>query len=335
MWALTDDLEYAATRRAEEHLVADAAAWALAGRANGAAIPHDTAGHPLPIVELADRLRSIPLFDFVSVDEVFRIAATGVQVRYQTGHTVYQEGAVAEHVQFLTDGVVRLTGSGPTSDVSSPAALAFEDMLEGRPVRHTMTATAPAVSLSLSGAALLTMMSDNIVLARGFFRMLVGSDPNRPLKAVVHLPPDGKLVTAWRPPLEPVEKAGLLRQTPILGRASVDQLLDLVTVAREIPLAAGTVLFKDTDPPSVFHVLEGEVVLERAGAESVTVGPGGMIGMADTLAGLPLRCTARVTKSGHALRIDQDPLFEVLADHGELLQGLFSGVLRASLGKSQ
>jgi hypothetical protein len=72
------------------------------------------------------------------------------------------------------------------------------------------------------------------------------------------------------------------------------------------------------------------VVLERDGAESVLVTAGGMIGMTETLAGLPLNCRARVVRSGHALRLDQEPLFDVLADHVDLLQGLFSGVLRAS-----
>ena len=36
-------------------------------------------------VELASRLRSVPLFAFASVDELFRIALLGRQVRYEPG----------------------------------------------------------------------------------------------------------------------------------------------------------------------------------------------------------------------------------------------------------
>jgi AAA family ATP:ADP antiporter len=327
LWALEDDLKFVLAQADVDHAVADAATWALAAHKAGGAAERATG--PLPIVELADRLRAIPLFDFVSVDEIFRIASTGVQVRFEAGHTVYEEGALAENVLFLTKGRVRLTGNGPGTDLVAPAALAFEDLLEGRPVQHTITALDPAVSLSLSSASLLTMMSDNIALARGFFRVLVQAGGTRPLCEVVQIPPAGSVMTSWRPPLEPVEKAGLLRQTPYLGRASVEQLLDLVAIAREVTIAAGATVFGETDAPAVYYVLDGEVVLERAESDSITVGPGAMIGMIDTLAGRPLQCTARMTRAGHALRMDQDLLFGVLADHVDLLQGLFSEVMQA------
>ena len=325
LWALEDDLTFVLAQADVDHAVSDAATWALAARRAGGA----AATGPLPIVELADRLRAIPLFDFVSVDEIFRIASTGVQVRFEAGHTVYEEGAIAENVLFLTKGRVRLTGNGADRELLAPAALAFEDLLEGRPVQHTITAIDSAVSLSLSSASLLTMMSDNIALARGFFRVLVQAGGTRPLCEVVQIPPAGTVVTSWRPPLEPVEKAGLLRQTPYLGRASVEQLLDLVAIAREVTIAAGATVFGETDAPAVYYVLDGEVVLERAGSDSITVGPGAMIGMIDTLAGRPLQCTARMARAGHALRMDQDLLFGVLADHVDLLQGLFSEVMQA------
>jgi hypothetical protein len=53
------------------------------------------------------------------------------------------------------------------------------------------------------------------------------------------------------------------------------------------------------------------------------------IGLSETLAGVPLGRRATVTRAGQALRIDRDELFDVLTDHVDLLQGLFSGVLSA------
>ena len=37
-----------------------------------------------------------------------------------------------------------------------------------------------------------------------------------------------------------------------------------------------------------------------------------------------------MTRDGQALRLDHDELFDVLADHIDLLQGLFSGLLQAN-----
>ena len=88
---------------------------------------------PLPAVELAERLRRIPLFDYVSVDELFRVAGTGRQVRHEPGRLIYQEGVQPETLQFLIDGEVAIEGDEGTPPVrrSAPAALAFEEMLEG------------------------------------------------------------------------------------------------------------------------------------------------------------------------------------------------------------
>jgi hypothetical protein len=55
--------------------------------------------------------------------------------------------------------------------------------------------------------------------------------------------------------------------------------------------------------------------------------PGATIGVADTLAGTASGWRATVTRDGQVLRLDRDELFSVLADHVDLMQGLFSGVL--------
>ncbi len=77
LWSLCEDLEHAlAHRSASDWYVFEAASWALAGHR----LPdkrRDLWIEPLPAVELADRLRTMPLFDFVSVDELFRIAGAG------------------------------------------------------------------------------------------------------------------------------------------------------------------------------------------------------------------------------------------------------------------
>jgi CRP-like cAMP-binding protein len=128
-------------------------------------------------------------------------------------------------------------------------------------------------------------------------------------------------------PLQPVDKALLLRQHPLLARATATQLLALVSAAREVPLLAGSVLFADDEPAALYQVLTGSVRLESNGADPIAVAGGFALGVAETLAGSPFGWRATVTQDGRALRVDREELFVVLTDHLDLMQGLFSGVL--------
>jgi AAA family ATP:ADP antiporter len=331
LWSLSDDLEYVlAHPSVADGYVFEAASWALAAH-RLADKRRDLWTEPLPAVELADRLRTIPLFDFVSVDELFRIAGMGRQVRHPGGRELYHEGAQADDVQFLLEGSVCLSGGdGTPCDLNAPAVLAFEKMLEGRPLRHTIRSLDRAICLTLGSDEFLTMLSDNIMLAQGLFRMLLDTPKARQWRTVYTPPPGAEPVTPRSWPLQPLDKVLLLRQNPLLGRATVTQLLDLATIPREVPLTAGGVLFTETDQPAVYHVLKGEVQLEAAAADPIVAGPGSTIGVSETLAGVPLGRRATVTREGQAVRLDHDDLFDVLADHIDLLQGLFSGLLQAN-----
>jgi HEAT repeat protein/CRP-like cAMP-binding protein len=330
LWSLIDDLEFAvAQRTAADKYVLEAASWALAAyRLEGER--RDFWMEPLPAVELAHRACRIELFDFVSVDELFRIAGTGRQVRHEGGRALYTEGAQADDVQFLLEGSVRVSGGeGAGHVLAAPAALAFEEMLEGSPLRHTICAVDRAICLTLTRDQFLTMLSDNIVLAQGLFRMLLDTPKARQWRTV-YSPPGAGPATPQSLPLLPLEKVLLLRQNPLLARATVGQLLDLAAITREVPLTAGIVLFTETDQPAVYLVLRGDVRLEADAAAPLTAGPGSTIGVAETLAGVSLGRRATVTGAGQALRLDHDELFDVLADHIDLLQGLFSGLLQAN-----
>jgi AAA family ATP:ADP antiporter len=337
VWKLADDVEHAlAHRDVRDWYVFEAASWALAARRMPPSERRQRWLEPLPAVELAGRLRQIPLFDYVSVDELFRVAGSGRQVRHEPGRVIYQEGVQPETLQFLIDGEVTIEADGtPGAERghverrAAPVALAFEEMLEGTAMRSTVRAADIAIALSLTREEFLTILSDNIELAHGLFKLLFDARSGTTFRAMRgRIPAD--IARLAEQGLQPIERVLLLQTSPLLQHATGEQLLRLASIARQVDLAEGAVLFGETEDAAIYTLLTGEVRVEAPGEAPVTLDAGDTIGLYEALTAVPAGARVTVTKAGAALRVDRRELFDLLADNIDLLQGLFSGVLRAT-----
>lgn len=318
VWSLHDDLEYVATRRsADDGFLVEAVLWARAVERGGST-------ESLPVVELVDRLRAVPLFASLSVDELFRIAETGQEVRHSAGRELYQAGRPAEDVFCLLEGQLELVdASGVTRALAAPAVVNLEETLEGSPLRHGVRATEPTIGFRVSGNAFLAMASDNPLMTQDLFALLLTSDrPRAPFApAAAHAWPDA------RQPAGPMDAVRLLRHDRVLARVPGGHLLTLAGSGTEVTLSPGAALFDADSPPAVYLVLRGEVRLESDGAESLSAATGTTIGVTDTLAGTSSGWRATVTSEGRALRLTRDDLFGAISDDVSLMQGLFSRAL--------
>jgi ATP/ADP translocase/HEAT repeat protein/CRP-like cAMP-binding protein len=331
IWKLADDIEHAlAHRDVHDWYVFEAASWALAARQMAAEERRARWLEPLPSVELADRLRSIPLFDYVSVDELFRVAGTGRQVRHEPGRAFYQAGSPPDSLHFLIDGEVdEDNGEGQPSRRRAPTVLAFEEILEGTPARSTVRAVEVAISLSLTREEFLTLLSDNIELANGLFKLLLDTRFGSTWRRVVRGCISNEIAALAADGLRPIERVLLLQTSPLLARATGEQLLRLADISREVPLVEGAVLCGENDVAAIYGVLSGELVIDARGEPPTIARAGDSIGIYETLAAIPAGATVRVSKAGTALRIDGRELFDLLADDIDLVQGLFSALLHA------
>ena len=318
LWALADDVEYVLAHSAPDSRPAvDAASWALRLRRNGRPAATDS----LPIVELAHRVRTIPLFEFVSVDELLRIAAAGEEARHAPGRELFHPAAAPEHVEFLIEGAVRIVHpSGAGGEIKAPAVLGLEDVLQGAPPAVTIRAAESLVCFRISAGELLTMVSGNVLLAERLFHMLLA---RASWQDVTHPMPADPTTSLLRP----VDRALMLRDHPLLARATPAQLLALIDGAAEVPVTEGTVLVEPDDPPpAVFQLLEGELRLETDLGVTV-LAPGQTFGLVEALSGGAAAARAVVTQSGRVLRIERDDLFALLTDNVDLMQGVFSEII--------
>jgi HEAT repeat protein/CRP-like cAMP-binding protein len=339
LWSLADDLEQVlAQRDPRDWAVFEAASWALAARRVTPERRRALWLEPLPAVELADRLRRIQLFNFASVNELFRIAGLGRQVRHEAGRVLYEKGRAPESLQFLLDGQVTVEDGERLRTIDAPAVLAFDNVLEGSPVRATVRATDTAICLSLTTEEFLSLLSENVEIAQGIFRLLIetggesfetsAATPGERVKwqSVLHgrISPD--LERRVSQGLQPVDLVLLLQTSPLLARATSAQLVALAEVARPVTLKVGA------DPlvglePSILVILTGSVRIERDGSAPEIADAGDIVGVAETLGGFAFANRAEVVTEGKALRYTRTELFDLLADNIDLLQGIFSGLL--------
>ncbi|HEY8549744.1 MAG TPA: Npt1/Npt2 family nucleotide transporter [Vicinamibacterales bacterium] len=340
MLSLADDIEHVlAHRDVRDWHVFEAASWTLAGFRLASDRRRSLWLEPLPAVEMADRLRGIPIFNAVTVDELFRIARTGRQVLYDGGTVVFQEGQLPTNLYFLLDGQVRMTSTtGGSHDVTPPAPLGMEEALVGRPFEETARTVEKSVFLQLTMEEAATLLADNTDLVQGLFRWVLDHDAFKADRIVVR---GEGLTTISEPPdtpLKPIDIVLVLQRVSLFARMPPDARLALAAIVRQETLVAGQTLVVPSSPPALHVVLDGRVVISGAdGEEEIEAGPGDSIGVFEAFAGLPLGRTVRVTAGGRALRLTHDDLFDLLGQQPDLLTYVFAtlfGARRAEWGLS-
>jgi ATP:ADP antiporter, AAA family len=330
MWSLADDVEHVlAHRDVKDWYVFEAASWALAERRMPAERRRALWLEPLPAAELAARLRHLPLFSSVSVDELFRVASAARQVRHESGSVLTQEGSVPSSIHILLDG--RVTAGGRNADASivdAPAALGFVEAMAGLAMPETNKASGSAVTLVLTVEELRTLLADNTDLVSGLFATLAErsdepDNPVHPTKAANELE---QLASGG---LTAIDRVFALQYVPLFRRVSADEMQHVAMVAAPIKMASGSVLFPEAAPPALWLLLTGEVVLESStGQPPVTARAGDIIGSVNTMAGRSLGRSAKVVHGGIALRIDREDLFDLLAERPDLLRQMFASMFK-------
>ena len=242
-----------------------------------------------------------------------------------------QEGTRADSLQFLMDGKVSISGDGiAAGQIEPPAAIAFDEVLEGSPVKETVRTIDAAICLDLNSDEFLTLLSNNSPIVQGLFRMQLGHSSAARLRQVIKTPGHARTARPVTETLTSIEKAIALQDVPIFSRATADHLVALAAIARQLPFTTEGRLLSEGDRPAIYIVLAGRLALDPpAGGESVSAGPGDIVGMYEILSGDQMGWRTRTIEPGAVLRLDRDELFDLLADNVDLLQGIFSALLRA------
>jgi AAA family ATP:ADP antiporter len=332
LWSLAPDVEHVlAHRDVRDWYVFEAASWALAEQRMPAERRRELWLEPLPAAVLADRLRGLPLFASVSVDELFRIASASKQVRHDPGTVLMSEGAAPETIHLLLDGdVVASGGHAPPQTINAPSPLGFVEALEGAAVRRTMKTSGVAVTLALTTDELRSLLADNTELVRGLFAEMAGRAEIPGYVPVESTGTAQDLRQLVGDGVSAVEKVLALQRVPYFSQLPAEETRQLAAIARTVLMTAGASLFAASSPPATWLVLSGEVQLQQPDGPTLTAKAGDLIGSFSTLSGQEVGLNATVTRAGFALRIGREELFELMAERPELLRQMFAGISRIS-----
>ena len=330
VWTLADDIEHVlAHRDVRDWYVFEAASWTLAEKRMPTERRRELWHEPLPAAEVVNRLRRLPLFASMSVDELFRLTGAGRQVRHDPGTVLLQEGAVPASIHLLIDGnVVASNREGVPKRLDAPMALGFSEALAGTAMTETLRTVEKTVTLVLTVEELRTLLSDNTDLVTGLFTTLASRAGDS--ETLVHPTNAGaEFAAVVASGFAPVEKVLVLQRVPVFSRVSGEEMRYLADVAQVVTTKAGHSLFTESTPPAVWLLLAGEVVLESAnGAPALTARGGDVIGSMSTMAGRGLGRSAVVRRDAVALRVDRDDLLSLTGERPELLRQLFAGLFR-------
>jgi CRP-like cAMP-binding protein len=332
MWSLAGDIEHVlAHRDARDWFVFESASWTLAEQRMPAERRRELWVEPLPAAVLASELRALPLFSSVSVDELFRIASASRQVRHDPNTTLLVERSIPDMIHVLLDGEVVAAGERRQPEtLTAPSALGFMEALQSRPMRRTVRTVGVAVTLAITAEELRTLLAYNTDLVRGLFATMATRAHKAGVPQVFPTGAAREFESLSRSGLQPVEKVLALDRVPVFKHLSADEAQHLASITRTVEMTEGKPLFQAADRPSTWLLLSGEVRLEATDTHPAAVARGGdAIGSLAALAGTSIGQNAVVTRSGIALHIERDDLFEMLGDRPEMLKQIFAGIMEA------
>ena len=128
--------------------------------------------------------------------------------------------------------------------------------------------------------------------------------------------------------LSPVEKVLSLQGVDVFKHATTEMLTYISSIAEEVSVPAGTVLFSEQEiSDAMYVVVTGHVRLEKEGREVFVVEPSQSFGAWALFDNAPRLMKAVAIEDTVLLKIVSDTFYEFLADHDEVTPVIFRAVI--------
>ena len=126
-----------------------------------------------------------------------------------------------------------------------------------------------------------------------------------------------------------LEKVLLLQNVDIFSRVTAEQLSYLAAITKEVTGTPGRQLYGERDAPDgLYIVISGSVLMRRSGQEIERIGPNGTFGVWALFDDEPRLTSATPLEESRLLFVPREDFYDVLADHVEIVAGLFKHLVQ-------
>jgi len=126
-----------------------------------------------------------------------------------------------------------------------------------------------------------------------------------------------------------LEKVLLLQNVDIFSRVTAEQLSYLAAITKEVTGTPGRQLYGERDAPDgLYIVISGSVLMRRSGQEIERIGPNGTFGVWALFDDEPRLTSATLLEESRLLFVPREDFYDVLADHVEIVAGLFKHLVQ-------
>ncbi|HYR89678.1 MAG TPA: cyclic nucleotide-binding domain-containing protein [Terriglobia bacterium] len=130
-----------------------------------------------------------------------------------------------------------------------------------------------------------------------------------------------------------IERVLVLQGIDLFSNVTTQELSFIAAIAEEIAVEAGTILYRENDAPDgLYVVISGAVVGNRNGVAIDRIGPNGSFGIWALFDDQPRLTSAEAVEASRLLFVPREEFYEVLADHMDIVQGIFKQLVRRMRG---
>lgn len=271
------------------------------------------------VVDCALALRRVLGLEELEPELLTTLAARAEIRRHGAGEPLAAPDDSTRAIHLVLEGSVRERFSGAPERSVGPGGLVGDlASLAGDPRPTDSLAAEESLTLTLRNEDLVELCEEHFALLLAVMRSIARSAlaaPRREPAGAEPLPPEA---TDARAELDLGGRIALLAASPMLRGVRVATLGQLAQDARLLRLGRGQVLWRLGDPSeAVVWVAQGALE-ERSPGHRRANGPGALVGLAETIAGVPRGAEAEARTAVAALRIEISALLDALEDDSGL-----------------
>ena len=129
--------------------------------------------------------------------------------------------------------------------------------------------------------------------------------------------------------LTTLDRAIRLQKVELFSELETDELALVASIAAQIEMKEGEVLFKESTPSNALYVvLSGRIEMSRGGQPVVAVGADETVGSWAFFDKQPSVSTATASEKSWVLRIEAQDFFDLLADNTDMMPSMFQALFK-------